>query len=165
MAKFFWNGVDMFGSNHSGYLYATTEKELDAKLLDQEIALISFKQVRSWQRATLSDGERANLYKNLSRLLDAGVLLPDALQSIAESADNVKIHDMIQDVAVQIKQGVSLREALKNIRYLLQQQCCMSLRQESNQENFLLPVMQLQHIAFKLKQLKKRFARHYLCPV
>ncbi len=112
MPKFWWRGVDMYANVHSGYMLADTEDGLDKKLLHEQIALLSCNKVSSFRRAKLTHAQRADIYEQLARLLDAGVLLPDALISIAEGVNNARVYDIICDVVAQINQGSSLHEAI-----------------------------------------------------
>ncbi len=115
MPYFSWRGVDIEGSYHKGSMYAKNAHFLDNRLFQQHIALISYKKTLSFPFFTkkiISIQQKIELFEQLSLLLRAGVLLPDALALVADQLSGVYIQDRIHTVADAVREGIALSDAL-----------------------------------------------------
>jgi len=114
MAYFVWKGIDLGGNEHKGKLFARTKEELDAILFKKEIAMLSCSQAKSslFVRRSISPALKIQFFRQLSELISAGVLLPDALMVICSQTYHVKLQDVLTHVAASVQEGNSLSQAL-----------------------------------------------------
>lgn len=115
MAYFTWKGIDLQGSIHKGKLFARSSAELDALLLKQEIALLSCapaKQILFMERG-IRQSQKIQFFKQCAQLLDAGVLLPDALTVIYSQTHHSQWHLILATVSNCVHEGSSLSQALE----------------------------------------------------
>jgi len=114
MAYFKWKGVDLHGNECSGKLFATSEKNLCNQLLEREIALITYKPSRQWfSFRPITIDEKINFFRQLAVLLDAGVLLPDALHVLSSLLKNVSLKEIVLSLKKHVLSGESLSKALE----------------------------------------------------
>lgn len=114
MAYFKWRGVDLAGMSRQGKMFARSEDDLSTTLLEQEIALISctFLRPRFFSRSVSLD-VKISFFRQLAVLLDAGVMLPDALEILGSLINNIRLQEIICDLGADVQEGVPLSEALK----------------------------------------------------
>lgn len=113
MPYFTWKGIDIEGRIHKGKLFAQSAKELDLVLFKQEIALLKADPVKQWallSRISLDD--KIQFFKQLASLLNAGVLLPDALLVVASQTQKVKFQGIIDAITREVHAGSSLSQSL-----------------------------------------------------
>ncbi len=115
MPYFSWQGVDLYGHMRKGMTFARTERELDARLFAQKIALLHARQERApffiFSRVRLSD--KIAFFQQLAQLLQAGILLPDALVIIADQQHYGPFGATLHALAHAVREGHQLHHALK----------------------------------------------------
>ncbi len=115
MPYFSWQGVDMYGQSRKGTTFARTERELDARLFVQKIALLHVRQKRAplfiFSRVSLRD--KIDFFQQLAQLLQAGILLPDALVIIADQQQYGPFGQTLHALAHAVREGHPLHYALK----------------------------------------------------
>jgi type II secretory pathway component PulF len=115
MPYFSWKGVDIEGSIHKGKLFAQSKEELDALLFKQEIALIGCSQVKQISLLnSISFQDKIQFFKQLGQLLNAGVLLPDALLVATSQAQQIKFQTILSQITQQVHEGNALSQSLAN---------------------------------------------------
>lgn len=115
MAYYTWKGVDLAGAIKKGKLFARSADELDAVLFKQKIALLSCKQSSQFfSHFSIPKTEKINFFKSLAQLLQAGVLLPDALIVVSSQAHHKQWHIVLSSISNSIFQGSSLSQALQD---------------------------------------------------
>jgi type IV pilus assembly protein PilC len=113
MAYFKWYGVDMAGHDREGKMFARSEQELDELLLRQEVALISCGPVRqSFLKHSVKLEDKIHFFRQLAALLDAGVMLPDALDILCELLTDIQLRSVIHSVSADVHGGIPLSDAL-----------------------------------------------------
>lgn len=117
MRRFEYQAVNGQGTVISGILNAENDRDLDQKLAEIGLTLLSCKvekrASRGWfrnHRVTLQD--LAVFAIQMEQLNQAGVPLLLALQDTAASTDNPAMRDMLSDTRYAIEQGQTLSEAL-----------------------------------------------------
>ena len=113
MPYFKWRGVNLRGQIRSGTLYAQTGAELDTYLFAKDIALLSYKPFKVWFSLPITLKEQIDFFSRLAFLLKAGILVPEALSLIAAQTSHLRFQEILQIAALQVKQGVSLAQALQ----------------------------------------------------
>lgn len=113
MAYFKWRGVDLTGAQRTGKMFARTEKDLNSMLIEREIALLSCRTARPYFFSrSVNLNTKVHFFRQLSVLLDAGVMLPDALEILGNLIDNMKLRDVICSITADVQAGFSLSESL-----------------------------------------------------
>lgn len=113
MPYYHWKGVTITGQMKKGKLFAQTLDHLDQLLLKREIALISGRPATQWIKRSISIQDRAQLFAQLATLIEAGVLIPDALSIVANQIDRVELQEIMHEVARQVNEGEQLSIALE----------------------------------------------------
>lgn len=117
MPYFKWRGVDMLGSWHSGKEFAKSTSHLDKTLLDRGVALLQSKPMQlSWLSRTIKPADTVNFFKQLSVLIDAGMLLPQALALVGNQLNNPRLQEVVHRLADNVHEGIALSTALSNYR-------------------------------------------------
>jgi len=109
---FKWQGVDLRGKNRRGTVFARSNDHLDEILFKRDIALINSYQTRQLILLPISFSQKINFYRRLATLLKAGVHVPQALSILAESIENVKFQEIINNLQELVQEGKSLQDAL-----------------------------------------------------
>ncbi|MCX5921750.1 MAG: type II secretion system F family protein [Candidatus Dependentiae bacterium] len=114
MPYFTWQGIDIIGQIHKGKLFARSKEELDTLLFKQEIALLSCSPVKQWSlfSRSVKVSLKIQLFKQLSELLSAGVLLPDALLIISSQTEHARFQEVIDSITQKVHEGSSLSQSL-----------------------------------------------------
>lgn len=113
MPYYYWKGVTITGQIKKGKLFAQTLEHLDELLLKREVALMQAKPAKQWIKKSISITDRAKLFAQLATLIEAGVLIPDALSIVANQVDNLELQEIMHEVAQQVSQGTQLSDALE----------------------------------------------------
>ena len=114
MPFYTWRGVDIHWNYSKGSLFAMSQESLDQRLLKKGIALLYCRQARSWRlfRSKNSWADDIQYFRQLAVLVDAGVLLPQALFIVAEQTQKPFFKEIAFDVAGQVDGGQSVTQAL-----------------------------------------------------
>lgn len=119
MPNFNWVGIDWYGNLNKGTLFAKSESELEKLLLKNEIGLVSYKLVKyTTFLKPISLSVKARFFKELSILIDSGVLLPHAIGVIKEQLNNEGFKKILLEIELEIMQGASLGEILEKYPYV-----------------------------------------------
>jgi len=114
MAYFKWRGIDMSGTIQEGKLFARTKKDLDSLLFEREIALLSCTSVRPFLiNRSINLDAKVHFFRQLAVLLDAGVMLPEALQILASLITNKRLGGIVCTVVADVQEGVPFSQALE----------------------------------------------------
>ncbi|MBT3456091.1 type II secretion system F family protein [bacterium] len=113
MPVFLWRGVDLKGVIHSGKIESASFEDLKRKLYEKNMALswwstdihISAKFV---SRSTVTD-----FFKNLSLLLDSGILVPQAMQILTKQIKNYAFCNALKDIIDDVQSGAPLFKSLR----------------------------------------------------
>jgi len=111
---FKWVGVDIVGKTKKGKQAAHSLQDLSDRLLQRGIALLQCKSVYvpSWLWK-LTAQTKSDLFKHKAKLLRAGVLLPNALEIVAQQSSNPFAYDILYNVSRDIQHGVSFGKAFE----------------------------------------------------
>jgi len=114
MAYFKWRGIDLTGTVRSGKTFARSENDLNSQLIDREIAMLLCFPARPWlYTRSINLSVKINFFSQLSVLLQAGVLLPEALNILGDLISNVRLREVICSILADVQEGLPLSEALK----------------------------------------------------
>ncbi|PKN03328.1 hypothetical protein CVU75_02795 [Candidatus Dependentiae bacterium HGW-Dependentiae-1] len=116
MPYFAWQGVDVYGRNRKGMAFARTEQELDTRLFTQKIALLHARQARprvfTFSAVSLTD--KIDFFQQLAELMQAGILLPEALTIVADQQQHGYFQETLYAVALAVREGHQLHHVLKS---------------------------------------------------
>ena len=112
MPYYRWRGVDLAGAVRRGTIFARSNDHLDELLLKRQIALLSCKPVRQWIVPPIRLSNRLQLFQQLATLIDAGVLIPDALLIVANQTEHSQLQEKMHQVAQMVIAGMSLSDSL-----------------------------------------------------
>lgn len=114
MPQFAWKGIGLDGLDQSGVRAARSNKQLDALLLSENIALLNALVVTPYsQFRPIPVSVRTAFFDQMATLIEAGVYLDVALQVLAEQTTHVGFTKVIQDISVSVQEGSQLHEALE----------------------------------------------------
>jgi type IV pilus assembly protein PilC len=113
MPYFTWQGITILGAIKKGRSFAQTPDELRTVLYARDIALLSCKQARkAWWLPAIGSRRVLHFFKQLTSLLNSGVLLPEALHIISRQIDHEKMQEIAHALAESVHAGSSLHHAL-----------------------------------------------------
>lgn len=113
MPYFTWQGVNILGETKKGKSFVRSEKELDALLISRDIALLrSKKSPAAFFVGPITLALKIRFFRQLSILLKSGILLPEALVSVAQQIDHVSLQEMVYHMADQVCIGMPLSDIL-----------------------------------------------------
>jgi type IV pilus assembly protein PilC len=111
---FKWRGVDITGTIRSGKLAARSLKHLDALLFNRGIALFtSSPAYLFWFYRSISLSAKINWLRQLSVLVESGLLFPDALAIVADQLTHPVLQDAVHAMAESVRSGVSFYTAIQ----------------------------------------------------
>lgn len=113
MPFFKWYGVDLEGKKRSGSMMARSHAQLDALLLQNNIACLKSRQTKPFVlmwRVPLA--VKVQFFKQLSILLGSGIFLDQALELLIHQINNRAFKIVVQDILVSVQHGVRLSQAI-----------------------------------------------------
>jgi len=114
MPYFKWRGVTIVGDWRTGKQFAPSHQHLDAHLLKKQIALIESWPVTSrWFLRSVSRADTIQFFRQLSVLIQAGILLPEALAIAGAQLSNPRLQEVVYAVADAVQGGSSFGNALQ----------------------------------------------------
>jgi type IV pilus assembly protein PilC len=114
MPYFKWRGVTIVGDWRTGRQFAPSHQHLDAQLLKKQIALIESVPVASrWFLRSVSRADTIQFFRQLSVLIQAGILLPEALAIAGAQLSNPRLQEVVYAVADAVQGGNSFGDALQ----------------------------------------------------
>ncbi len=113
MPFFKWQGIDLEGKKRSGSMIARSAFQLDALLMQANIACL-----KSWQtkpfvlmwRVPLAT--KVQFFRQLSILLDSGIFLDQALELLIHQISNRAFKAVVHDILVSVQHGIRLSQAI-----------------------------------------------------
>ena len=113
MPYFAWRGVDIIGSWKSGKRFAKSPQHLDSLLFNRGIAVLRVKPISvSWFARRVNREDKAHFFRQLSVLVESGVLINQALELAAEQVESNRLQSIIYTLAHNVHEGMSLSVAL-----------------------------------------------------
>lgn len=106
-----WKGVDLSSTIQKGVLFAHSQQHLDELLLKRQMALLACSPVRQWFSRSIRMSDTVRFFRQLTVLVDAGVLLPDALSIVCNQLDHPQFQEIVHVLSSQVHEGVSLSDA------------------------------------------------------
>ena len=116
MPFYSWRGITIQGTEVKGTRYARSEDELALLLVKHDVGLIRCRRIKRRLPRSINDSTLSIFFSQLADLLGAGVLLPQALDNLAESIDD---HLLLQEVASlladRVRSGQPLFQAIRTV--------------------------------------------------
>lgn len=113
MPYYTWEGVDALGNVIYGKLYAKHAQELDEQLFARRIACVAHKKIRSYAiMFSIRESDRANYYISLSRLVNAGVFISEAVYIVADNMHASALSTYAHKIAHCVHGGQAFDRAL-----------------------------------------------------
>lgn len=116
MPYYAWKGVNLKAQVCTGKQFANDIIELDINLLKKEIALLSCVAKKILIPRPIHSQAIINYCLQLTMLLKAGILLPEALKLVADQTPNPSFAYIAHDVSQKVNQGISLSVAFSNTK-------------------------------------------------
>jgi type II secretory pathway component PulF len=126
MSAFTYRAVDKTGYSVNGTMEATDEAQLEQLLLDVGYWLVEAKTIVREKkrdiRAKVSRRELIELCSALNALLDAGVTIIDALNTMTNETSNEGFRHALEDLTLNIEAGSTLTEAMARHPHIFSKQ-------------------------------------------
>jgi type IV pilus assembly protein PilC len=90
-------------------------------LMTREIALLAKKSQRQWIKKPIRMLDKLQFFRQLSVLIDSGVLLPDALGIVGDQLNHPPFQECVHAIAVQVQEGVPFNAALEQYPQIFDQ--------------------------------------------
>ncbi len=114
MPYFKWRGVDITGTIRSGKLAARSLKHLDTLLFKRGISLLTGSPAYLfWFSRSISLPVKISWLRQLTVLVESGILLPDALTIVADQLTHPVLQDTAHTVAESVRRGVPFYNAMR----------------------------------------------------
>lgn len=114
MPQFAWKGIGLDGLDQAGTTVARSVHQLDAVLLNQNIALLDAKVINPYSfLRPVPVAEITAFFDQLQTLIQAGVYLDAALEILAEQITHSSFKAVIKDVSASVQEGSQLHEAME----------------------------------------------------
>lgn len=113
MAQFLFEAVDRGGRRTKGRIQANSPSEGRLLLRQQGLELISFQKALWSVAASWSRSEQIQFIEQLRQLLEAGLPLFEALQSMEQRSRGTKEHPILQQLVTHVQQGKSFSQSLE----------------------------------------------------
>lgn len=118
MPYYAWKGITLQGLMKSGKMFAVNQETLDAQLFKRDIALIKNKTAFTYLLPRITIKTQAQFFDQLATLLDAGILVPQALSLVRDTMGHVRMQLLLSDITADVERGLALSSALER-----QKQC------------------------------------------
>jgi type IV pilus assembly protein PilC len=114
MPYYQWRGVNLQAATKKGRSFAQSDHHLAELLFKKDIALLEATERRpSWiGLRSITRDDRTTFFRQLATLVNAGVLLPDALTLIAQQVENPRLQHTVYAIADAISSGKSFSSQL-----------------------------------------------------
>ncbi len=113
MPFFKWYGIDLEGKKRSGSMIARSALQLDALLLQANIACLESRQTKPfvlmWRVPLVT---KVQFFRQLSILLSSGIFLDQALELLIHQIGNRAFKAVVQDILVSVQHGIRLSQAI-----------------------------------------------------
>ena len=121
MATFKYTAMDMAGDQVTGVLQGDTRNEILVWLREKSFTPISLEEVsvkaekrRGHRRFRVRSHDMASFCWQLNTMIDGGVTITDAIDTICEDIDNLKLQQVLLDVSNKMKAGESFYGSLQD---------------------------------------------------
>jgi type IV pilus assembly protein PilC len=119
MPYFRWKGIDLEGAIRAGKTCAASVEDLDTLLLHKDIALMSCSQLSTGLFARPVSMEiKIQFFKSLATLLEAGVMMPEALALVAHHVKHIGFHELLYTLKREVETGILLNDAMAQHRHV-----------------------------------------------
>ncbi len=113
---YFWSGINNQGSMESGKLHKSSKKEAIGCLEENNVTVVSIKEEKTFsffaKGGKVKNQDMLHFTRQLYQLLDAGVSLLLALQTILSGLANKKLKLIVSKIIEDVSQGSSFHKAL-----------------------------------------------------
>jgi type IV pilus assembly protein PilC len=118
MPYFRWKGIDLDGTMRVGRTCAASVEDLDTLLLHKNIALMSSRQLSNGMlERPVSMEVKIQFFKSLATLLEAGVMMPEALALVAHHVKHIGFHELLYTLKREVETGIPLSDAMAHHRH------------------------------------------------
>jgi type II secretory pathway component PulF len=122
MGTFRYTAMDAAGEQVTGVLQGDTRNEILVWLREksftpislEEVSVISAEQKRGRRRLHVRSHDMASFCWQLNTMIDGGVTITDAIDTICEDIDNLKLQQVLLDVSNKMKAGESFHASLQD---------------------------------------------------
>lgn len=119
MPYYQWRGVDIVATIHKGSLFAQSPEHLAQVLAKKDIYLLNAHVIKPrFSLKPITQSDRTAFFRQLATLLEAKVMLPQALALVSEQTDNQRLQAIIFAVTDQVYSGKALHTALREYPHL-----------------------------------------------
>ena len=119
MAVFRYTARDLTGLQVQGYLHGETEQDIMTWLRDRSCTPVSIemvdeeeKKARKSRRRRIRTEDLSSLCWQLNTMIEGGVPIAEALDTIAEDVDNGRLQEVLKDVSQHMRSGESFHASL-----------------------------------------------------
>jgi type IV pilus assembly protein PilC len=118
MKRYKYRAVNLTGHPVRGMLSATSEGDLYNQLAESGLELVTCSEVGGAKKSISFGRQKVELrdliqfFIQLDQLQSAGVALLDSLEDVRDTSDNATLRDVISEVYRDVRDGVSLSEAM-----------------------------------------------------
>ena len=113
MPYFKWKGIDLSGTVKKGTVRAASAQLLDQQLLQNDIALLTVRQINHWSVFNpITPSLKGAFFRQLSLLLDSGIFLDQGLSLVQQQIIHKPFREIIDDIQIDVAHGLSLSDAL-----------------------------------------------------
>ncbi|OGT46830.1 MAG: hypothetical protein A3E82_05400 [Gammaproteobacteria bacterium RIFCSPHIGHO2_12_FULL_38_11] len=152
-----WTGINIIGKKISGTINAANKTIAKEKLEKTNLTVLSLKInnfTLSFTKKRFTPKNRFDFTQQLHLLLQASIPLADALELIANTADNMQIKTMSTSLKEKIISGISFSEALNTYSSIFEKAFCQMIsagEQSGKLEIVLAQLLENQEHVFKIK--------------
>lgn len=113
MPYYRWRGITLNARYCNGRLFARNIDELERVLLRQDIALVTIKKDRLSIPLPITHVQIIEVFRQLAVLLKSGILLPQAVQTVAEQLSHCRLRRIFLDIAEHVVHGIACSKAMQ----------------------------------------------------
>lgn len=116
MPYYQWKGVNLQADTCTGIQFARDHDQLDKLLYKKDIALLSYRTKKFWLTSPVSAQQKNDYFMQLSLLTQAGILLPHALDLVAQQMQHNKFAQIAYEIADRVHEGNLLSAAFSRYK-------------------------------------------------
>lgn len=117
MPYFRWKGIDLEGTMRAGKICAASVDDLDTILFHKDIALMNSTQLSNGLLSRpVSMEVKIQFFKSLATLLEAGLMMPEALALVAHHVKHIGFHELLYELKREVETGILLSDAMAQHR-------------------------------------------------
>jgi len=163
---FSYVGYDKQGKRCKDDITASNKQEVDEILSNRGILVEKITQKRNWYTPKIKDAQLALICRNLSIYLKSSIPLYKAITLLENSyEDNKKITLFLQEIAKELKGGVSFYEALQNQSiFKLPEYFVYSINMAEKSSNLTNVLLDLSDFISGVERLKNEVTKAFVYP-